>query len=161
MKFNGEAENKSIEHLNPKRREVQWKYADGVLTVYGDGPMPNYKRGEPVPWKSWKPMIRRISIEAGITKIGARAFSMCEALENVYLADTVLSIGFEAFKGCCKLKEVSAKKEFKHRYENSVKDKEQYILISMQAFRNTSWMKENFGVFYIYDNILNIWGKLK
>lgn len=92
---------------------------DGQLTITGQGAMKDYSAGA-VPWNST--LVRHVSLEEGITHIGAnafcntkiytadlpvtvvsigkRAFSCCKNLSTVQLPYGLTSIGMEAFKDC-------------------------------------------------------------
>lgn len=134
--------------------KIQWEFEEDELIIYGEGAMQDYKKNEATPWEEYKPQIRTICIERGVTSVGARAFCGCEALETVFLADTVDRVGFAAFRDCKSLQEVDALRDFAHRYEKSQGNESNRILMSMQAFRKTPWLKENFGEFYIKKGVL-------
>lgn len=134
--------------------KIQWELEEDELIIYGEGAMPDYKKNELTPWEEHKASIRTICIERGVTSVGARAFRGCEALETVFLADTVDRIGFAAFRDCKSLQEVDALREFAHRYEKSQGNENNRILMSMQAFRGTPWLQENFGEFYLKKGVL-------
>ena len=134
--------------------KIQWEFEEDELIIYGEGAMCDYKKNELTPWDEHKASIRTICIERGVTSVGARAFCGCEALETVFLSDTVDRIGFAAFRDCKALQEVDALREFAHRYERSQGNENNRILMSMQAFRGTPWLKENFGEFYLKKGVL-------
>ncbi len=134
--------------------KINWEFEEDELIIYGQGAMPDYKKNESTPWEEHKQFIRTICIERGVTSVGARAFCGCEALETVFLADTVDRIGFAAFRNCKALQEVDALRDVAHRYEKSQSNENHRILMSMQAFRGTPWMKENYGEFYMKKGVL-------
>ena len=77
-------------------------YSSGVLTISGNGPIPDYSNGlwgpsNPPPWNSLQKLIRKVVIENGVTRIGNEAFhdiySQYDLLEEVEIAGTVESIG--------------------------------------------------------------------
>lgn len=67
---------------------------DGVLTVSGTGEMWSYAL-QGVPWD--RNRIREVVIEEGVTSIGDSAFHSCANLTSVQIADSVASIGSNAF----------------------------------------------------------------
>lgn len=74
--------------------DVSWvRDSDGVLTISGTGMIPDgfYKDGG-VGLKS-------VVIEQGITGIGSRDFSYCDDLETVFIPESVITIGENAFLG--------------------------------------------------------------
>jgi hypothetical protein len=85
---------------------MSWDLTDGVLTISGTGPMPDYNYPK-APWDAEKASIRKVIIEEGITHIGNSAFSHCENLTSVTIPNTVTSIGEFAFESCTKLTSVS------------------------------------------------------
>ena len=44
--------------------------------------------------------LKSVSLEQGVTSIGASAFRDCEALTELHIPSTVQSIGVSAFDGC-------------------------------------------------------------
>lgn len=76
-----------------------WQFSGTVLTISGNGKMAEYS-SRSAPWESLKKDITRVVIEDGVTYIGNRAFEHCSALTSITLADSVKSIGFDAFVGC-------------------------------------------------------------
>jgi len=84
--------------------EITWSVEDGVLTVSGEGRMPDYNQ-EVRPWED-DGMITEIVVEEGITHIGRDAFSYMQNITKVTLPDSVTSIGQEAFSGCSRLTQV-------------------------------------------------------
>ncbi len=84
-----------------------WKLtANGVLTIYGKGAMPNYGVDD-VPWAAYRSMIVRVEIGEGITSVGRCAFYGCSALTEVSLPSTVTKIGEYGFYGCKNLAELT------------------------------------------------------
>lgn len=94
--------------------DAYWRFADGVLTIYGSGPMDNWK-GTINNHPSWNEAgllpddgadIDAVIIEPGITTIGDYAFSSIW-FDSISIPDTVTYIGIEAFAGNRKLKSVT------------------------------------------------------
>lgn len=87
---------------------------DGVLTISGNGPMPDYTREKKAPWAKYAKVtdywthdskIKCVVIEEGITHIGSYSFyglyykDGCDYGKEVSLPNTLKSIGKDAF--CC------------------------------------------------------------
>ena len=84
--------------------DLLWTLLDGVLTISGDGEMPDYYFYEnyeayPAPWYDARSEITKIVISEGVTSVGEYAFIFCDSVTNVEIADTVTDIGQYAFCG--------------------------------------------------------------
>ena len=88
--------------------DLSWEIEGGVLTISGDGEMPDYNSDEPAPWADYIDDITSIVIEEGVENIGDSAFIGCTEVTSVTIAASVESIGDAAFKGCTDLEEVIA-----------------------------------------------------
>lgn len=69
----------------------------GILTISGSGGMLDYTGESPAPWQEKRDLIRSAVIGAGVTTVGANAFSGCTAMETVAFAGGAPSIGENAF----------------------------------------------------------------
>ena len=81
---------------------------DGVLTITGEGPMPDYRDGGTSETPPWYPHVNRISsltIGEGVTRIGDYAFMLCSFVTKVVIPDSVTSMGDWAFNYCTGLQE--------------------------------------------------------
>lgn len=81
---------------------------DGVLTITGEGPMPDYRDGGTSETPPWYPHVNRISsltIGEGVTRIGDYAFMLCSFVTEVVIPESVTSMGDWAFWGCTGLQE--------------------------------------------------------
>ena len=99
--------------------EVFWSLTeDGVLTVYGTGPMEdlhgwykdhndNNKMKYFNYWRGREDQIREIRVLEGVTHVGDQCFAEMPLLEKIVLADSVESVGMYAFCGAPNLKEIS------------------------------------------------------
>jgi len=89
----------------PFNETITWTLENGVLTIFGEGPMNDYPDGE-TPWHAelkdveGLAKIKEIVISEGITKIGQLSFGMCLNLKKVTIPDTVTHIGSGAFAFC-------------------------------------------------------------
>ena len=76
---------------------------DGVLTITGEGPMPDYRDGGTSETPPWYPHVNRISsltIGEGVTRIGDYAFMLCSFVTEVVIPESVTSMGDWAFSYC-------------------------------------------------------------
>jgi len=104
--------------------------SNGTLTIGGQGAMTNYERFSDTPWRKniYANTIKQVSIENGVTTIGAKAFHGLDKLTSVNIPDTVYSIGNDAFFDCQSLTAITI--------PGSVN------AISEQAFYNCSSLSE-------------------
>ena len=87
---------------------ITWSLSEeGVLTLTGTGPMPDYDESALIPWKELRSQILSVVIGDGITHVGQFAFYQCTNLESVLIPDSVTSIGAHAFYGCSSLAEIT------------------------------------------------------
>ncbi|MCD8239900.1 MAG: leucine-rich repeat domain-containing protein, partial [Oscillospiraceae bacterium] len=77
---------------------LTWTYADGVLTISGEGEM-DYAPELPDSATS-------VVIEDGVSSIGAFAFSGCSGLTEVFIPESITSIGGGAFYECSALERI-------------------------------------------------------
>ena len=69
---------------------------NGVMEISGKGDMGNYNPDD-VPWLLYRELIKEVVIREGVIGVGDNTFAECEALERVYIADSVKRIGQSAF----------------------------------------------------------------
>ena len=103
---------------------LRWTLNDGVLTIFGSGPMYNYiSTDNATPWYDYNDSIKtivindgvtsignfafshifnvtQVSIPSSVTRIGSHAFTMCEKLMSIVIPDSVTSLGAFAFEHC-------------------------------------------------------------
>ena len=79
---------------------------DGVLTVSGQGSMPNYSTSSVAPWYSKRTKITSVVVEPGVTNVGNYAFYACLKLAEVELPEGMSYVGGGAFQDCTKLRAV-------------------------------------------------------
>ena len=80
--------------------------ASGQLTISGSGAMNDFEWNSVVAWKEYSLNIQSVTIENGITSVGAHAFSGCGNLTAITLPDGITSVGSYAFGSCGSLIEV-------------------------------------------------------
>ena len=81
-----------------KTDTLTWEFdaASGVLSVHGEGPMRDYSGTAPE-WEQYKEQILAVSLDEGITSVGAYAFYNYLYLTEVRLPDSVEVIDISAF----------------------------------------------------------------
>ena len=92
-----------------EEESVIWEFdADtGTFTVSGKGKMQDYNVY--AIWEGYKPNIKKLVIGEGVTSIGGHAFDACPKLETIEFEGEccVSIIGFAAFSGCVKIKNIT------------------------------------------------------
>jgi len=83
-----------------------WMLENGVLTITGIGPMPNFTVESPAPWMT-AGEITAVVISNSITSIGDFAFYECEDVTSVTIPGTVITIGKGAFEDCNSLESIT------------------------------------------------------
>ena len=86
---------------------LQWSFSNGVLTVSGEGPMPDFEHNWDTPWFSFKEYITGVEILEGVTSVGDNAFVAFTKLTELTLPDGLTEIGYQAFRGCTALASVN------------------------------------------------------
>lgn len=80
---------------------------DGVLTVSGNGAMPDFTADTPAPWFTHADDITSIVVSEGITEVGKRAFNELKKATEVSLPTTLTLIDENAFRYCYALIKVN------------------------------------------------------
>lgn len=88
-----EGDNKCGEDLTWNLDEI------GILTISGTGDMYDYSE-EPAPWSEYSDIITSITIDYGVTSIGASAFTGCSNVQQINIPDSVEHIDPYAFSFC-------------------------------------------------------------
>ncbi len=88
---------------------ASWSFSGGVLTVRGTGDLPDFPASAAGdrPFASFASDIRALSLEGGITSIGAYLFTGLPAVTTLTLPDGITDIGEGAFSSCAALSQVS------------------------------------------------------
>ncbi len=82
---------------------VNWRYANEVLTLHGNGTMKEYEPGS-APWYAYADRIKSIVFtEDRLDNIGKNAFYGLKNVRTVTLSSDIRSIGASAFEGCTAL----------------------------------------------------------
>lgn len=80
---------------------------DGVLYIWGEGEMTDWKDETEVPWDSFRQEIEKVKIDEGVTSIGSYAFYECKNLQEIQTPESIVNIGVCAFYNCTGLETVS------------------------------------------------------
>lgn len=105
------------EVTEPVQDGITWTLDNGVLNIYGSGPMDNYGPNDNydgwnvASWNNHYSEIVKVNISKGITSIGSYAFSGFKNLKSIIIPDSVKSIGSHAFERCTKLESVNMPKD--------------------------------------------------
>lgn len=115
-----------------------------ILTVEGEGAMPDYSSKKDAPWYGKSGRISEIVISDGITSVGKNAFADCALVKQAVLPESVESVGENAF---------SAGTEYYAYGEVSVADGGKVYIYSETA-------PQTDGDFWHYKNgIIAVWDK--
>ena len=107
--------------------EPDWSISDdGILTISGNGAMPNYEDITLVPWYDLRNAIKEVIIEEGITRIGKMAFAFCNNMTQITIPISVKSIESMAFYNCSAFSDVYYDGSFNDWDETSFFKSEQY-----------------------------------
>ena len=83
---------------------LTWSLANGIMTISGEGEMPDYY--DFLEWKIYSEYISKLIIEEGVTSIGAYAFADFMNSTSVELPSTLRAIGIKAFSFWASLEEI-------------------------------------------------------
>ncbi len=83
---------------------LTWTFENETLTIAGAGEMAD-DSVEPAPWAELTD-VKMLVVEAGVTTIGAKAFSTLDALQSVSLPASLTAIGESAFSSSALITEV-------------------------------------------------------
>lgn len=96
------------EYSGTHGENVEWVFDDatGILTISGNGYMPEVDYSSDVPWYEYRKSIEKVVIGDNITNIGEMAFASCSNLTEVKLGADIAEIGSMAFSYCSALSEI-------------------------------------------------------
>ena len=83
--------------------DLTWMVNDGILDIYGTGPIWDFNQSADVPWYWVRDTLWAGLMDDGVTGIGKNAFYGCSAMTTLTIPDGVTSIGSAAFYSCKKL----------------------------------------------------------
>lgn len=130
---------------------------EGFMTINGMGATEDYSLGkyQAPPWEEYKPYIRIIFVEDGITELGIRAFKDCPNLESVSLPASLTRIHYECFDNCPKLRELELAEGVQLLHINDAADWQPHtVTMGLHAFRGSIYAKEHLGEFYTLNGVL-------
>lgn len=71
----------------------------GVLSISGEGAIPDFTAADDAPWASLASMIRKVTVGNGVTSLGTHALAGLTEMTEVTLPATLTQIGDAAFAG--------------------------------------------------------------
>ncbi len=100
----------AAEESNMCGDNLTWELNGGTLTISGSGAMYDWSVLKKAPWYSQRESIINVNIQDGVESIGAAAFENCVNLGSdtmpVVIPESVKSIGGSAFDGCGKMTDI-------------------------------------------------------
>lgn len=140
--------------------DISWTFDDmGVLTVSGNGRMPDYAcgRNPAAPWDDRREAVLSLVIGDGITEIGINAFRDCRNLKSVKLPQTVRRIRGYAFRDCIRLETVESDRSvWRYICDERQTAEEDTIIFGMESFLNCPWAITKWNNFYIREGALYV-----
>lgn len=85
---------------------LTWNYADGVLTISGNGPMEDFGWDYDMPWAHLAEQTHTLCIEEGVTSVGELAFIDFKSLCTVTLPNSLTKISGYSFFRCDNLETI-------------------------------------------------------
>lgn len=87
--------------------DLFWYVTDDYeLNITGTGDMYDYSSASDVPWYSLQPLIETVTIGNDVASIGDYVFNNCTSITSIRIPGSVARIGNRALSGCEKLEEV-------------------------------------------------------
>lgn len=113
------AVNAAAEETNACGDALTWAYADGTLTVSGNGPMYDYEEGA-APWAAYKDQITKVVFSGNVTTVGSYAFKDYDAITDVDFGSAMHTLGANSFAQCDGLTSISLPATFRIFGEQSL-----------------------------------------
>lgn len=149
---------KNTSYKTVEMAKISWELNDfGVLTISGNGRMPDYACGKnpAAPWEKMRDSIEGLVIEEGITEIGINAFRECRNLKKAVIANSVHHIHAYAFRNCVSLKHMdSGSRKWRYVYDEARYSEEDSIIFSVETFLNVPWAESFWKGFYCNQDAL-------
>ena len=124
--------------------DFTWTLENGVLTITGTSPMPDYLEAE-APWFAQSDDIVSVVVGDGIPSIGTNAFFYCTQMTSAVIADSVRQIGAGAFLGCGSLSSVTMPEDVHFTWWNvleectSLADADGFVIIGQTLYGYTGY----------------------
>ena len=113
------AVNAAAEETNACGDALTWAYADGTLTISGNGPMYDYEEGA-APWAAYKDQITKVVFSGNVTTVGSYAFKDYDAITDVDFGSAMHTLGANSFAQCDGLTSISLPATFRIFGEQSL-----------------------------------------
>ena len=91
--------------------KIAWQRSGSDLRILSTGSIPDYSSAGSAPWYGIRDSIQSVSLNDGITGIGAGAFAGLQKLAGITVPAGVNKIGSEAFADCVSLSDVTVENE--------------------------------------------------
>ena len=85
---------------------IMWQYADGILTITGDGEIEGRDYNSAAPWNTYKKEITKIVIGEGIRSTGTYTFKGLNEVKEIQFPTTLERIDFHSFQSCVSLQQI-------------------------------------------------------
>ena len=80
---------------------LQWMFSyDGVLTVFGEGQIPDFADENATPWAAYNDDVVKLIVGEGVTRIGKYAFSGCYNKTEIFLGTSLTAIADNGLGFC-------------------------------------------------------------
>jgi len=113
----------------------------GELIISGEGKMENFDgSNSPSAWRNHRASIKSVTIEDGVTSIGAYAFSACPNLMSVSISNSVTSIEHFAFAGNAGLTDLSIPNSVTRVEKNAFSDCSNLIQLDSRIYYVDRWV---------------------
>jgi hypothetical protein len=124
-----------------------WSYADGVLTITGEGDMWPYFGYGTRPWDVYADDIRKVVISEGITGTGVYAFAELGVTE-ISLPKSLKTIGYGSFAYCDYLEEVYLPASVENLQTDAFYSCDSLTRVTFAGDVPAKWGNDAFAVYY-------------
>jgi hypothetical protein len=130
---------------------LTWNIDNGILTISGEGDMPDYSSPNYAPWFEYGGQINKCVIEIGVRSIGNWAFNYSN-MTSITIPNSVIRIRGAAFWNCTSLKSITIPNSVtsigKYAFENC------YNLISIKIPNSVTSIEDD--AFYLCTKLASI-----
>jgi hypothetical protein len=98
----------------------KWSYLDNVLTISGEGILPEVASGGKAPWYSFAKSVNTLIIEEGVTRLSMRDFFYITNVKEIYLPKSLTKIDNYVFGGTTDSADIILKKATVYYYDGTV-----------------------------------------